>query len=51
MFRESFPENNRIYEAACKDHEVQVGRMLVTRDSDQTGERWIINFPDEEALA
>ena len=42
MFRESFPENNRIYEAACKAHEVQISRMLVTRDRDLTGERWII---------
>ena len=45
MFRESFPENTRVYEAACKAGEVHVGTMLVVKERDLTGERWIINFP------
>ena len=45
MFRESFPENARVYQTACKSKVVHVGRMLVVRERDLTGERWIINFP------
>lgn len=48
MFRDSFPENARAYQAACKAGEVRVGRMLVTREHDLTGARWIINFPTKK---
>lgn len=48
MFREAFPENTRAYEAACKAGEVHVGRMLVTRNQDLVGPRWIINFPTKK---
>jgi O-acetyl-ADP-ribose deacetylase (regulator of RNase III) len=44
QFKKAFPENFRLYEAACKRGEVQPGRMFVT----ETGElspRLIINFP------
>ena len=48
MFREAFPMNTRAYEEACKIGKVQVGKMLVTRERDLTGERWIINFPTKK---
>jgi O-acetyl-ADP-ribose deacetylase (regulator of RNase III) len=48
MFRDSFPENARAYQAACKAGEVRVGKMLVTREHDLTGARWIINFPTKK---
>jgi len=48
MFRESFPENARAYEAACKSGDVRVGKMFVTKERDLTGERWIINFPTKK---
>jgi O-acetyl-ADP-ribose deacetylase (regulator of RNase III) len=48
MFKEAFPDSARIYEKACKAGEVSVGTMLVTRDRDLTGERWIINFPTKK---
>ena len=48
MFRESFPENARVYEAACKAGDVRVGKMLVIKERDLTGERWIINFPTKK---
>lgn len=48
MVRESFPANTRAYLAACKAGEVQVGKMLATRERDLTGERWIINFPTKK---
>lgn len=44
QFRNSYPENFKAYEIACKQGLVQPGRMFVT----ETGEfspRYIINFP------
>jgi len=48
MFREAFPDNTRIYEAACKAGEVRVGHMLVTANRGLIGPRWIINFPTKK---
>ena len=45
MFKEAFPENFKIYEAACKRKEVKLGQMFVTERRDMFGPRWIINFP------
>ncbi|HEY0553592.1 MAG TPA: macro domain-containing protein [Thermoanaerobaculia bacterium] len=49
MFKEAFPENFRLYAAACKQGEVQIGRMFVTERpplaGSSRGPRWIINFP------
>jgi O-acetyl-ADP-ribose deacetylase (regulator of RNase III) len=49
MFKEAFPENYRLYAAACKRGEVQIGRMFVTERPPLAGSgrgpRWIINFP------
>lgn len=49
MFKEAFPENLKIYEAACKAGDVKLGRMLVTERKDLVnGPRWIINFPTKK---
>lgn len=48
MFREAFPENSRAYEEACRNGEVHVGRMFVTRTEELIGPRWIINFPTKK---
>lgn len=48
MFKEAFPENFRAYQKACKNNEVQVGRMFVTTQDALMGPRWIINFPTKE---
>lgn len=48
MFRDTYPENNRLYEAACKAKEVHVGKMFVVREADLFGKRWIINFPTKK---
>lgn len=49
MFKEAFPENFRLYAAACQRGDVQIGRMFVTvrppLASLGGGPRWIINFP------
>lgn len=46
QFKKAYPNNYKAYEKACKNKELQVGKMFVTLDSNTTtGERIIINFP------
>ena len=45
QFRKAFPENFKIYEAACKRGEVKPGEMLVFDTHQVTNPRYIINFP------
>lgn len=45
QFKERFPVNFKIYAAACKKGEMQVGKMLVVRENTLNGELIIINFP------
>jgi len=48
MFKERFPHNFAVYAAACKAHEVKVGRMFVTETGELSGPRWIVNFPTKD---
>lgn len=47
MFKEAFPENFRLYAAACERGEVVVGSVFVTEVPNRLtgGPRWILNFP------
>ena len=45
QFRKAFPENFKVYEAACKREEVSPGKMLVFETGLLTGPRYVINFP------
>lgn len=45
QFRKAFPENYKVYAAACKRGEVQSGSMLVFETHQLTNPRYIINFP------
>jgi O-acetyl-ADP-ribose deacetylase (regulator of RNase III) len=45
QFRKAFPENFKVYEAACERKEVQPGKMLVFETGFLTGPKYIINFP------
>jgi len=45
MFKEAFPENFKAYETACKNKQVQLGRMFVTERSEFIGPKLIVNFP------
>jgi O-acetyl-ADP-ribose deacetylase (regulator of RNase III) len=45
MFKEAFPSNTEAYERACRNEQVQVGKMFVTRNPELGNPRWIINFP------
>lgn len=48
MFRDKFPGNTRLYEEACLEGRMEVGRILVTEASDMYGPRWIVNFPTKK---
>lgn len=45
QFKDAFPENFKIYAAACKRKEFQVGELLVVKEHTLEGEKIIINFP------
>ncbi len=45
QFKERFPYNFKVYSAACKKGEVEVGKMLVVREITMKGEKLIVNFP------
>jgi O-acetyl-ADP-ribose deacetylase (regulator of RNase III) len=45
QFKDAYPENFKEYAAACKQNEVQPGRMLVYETGTLTSPRFIINFP------
>lgn len=45
QFKERFPMNFKIYAAACKTGEMQVGKMLVVKEHSISGDNLIINFP------
>lgn len=45
QFRKAFPENFKAYEAACKSHQVQPGKMFIYDLNCLYNPRFIINFP------
>jgi O-acetyl-ADP-ribose deacetylase (regulator of RNase III) len=45
QFRKAYPENFKVYEAACEREEIRPGKMLVFETGLLTGPRYIINFP------
>ncbi len=45
QFKNTFPENFKVYAEACKRNEVQPGRMFVFETGQLTNPRYIINFP------
>jgi O-acetyl-ADP-ribose deacetylase (regulator of RNase III) len=45
QFRETFPDNYKTYQKACKQGKVQIGKMLVYDNGQFVNPRYIINFP------
>lgn len=45
MFKEQFPDISKDYVAACKNKDVETGRMFVTPTGQLYGPRWVIHFP------
>ncbi|MCL6272197.1 macro domain-containing protein [Sansalvadorimonas sp. 2012CJ34-2] len=48
MFKQRFKRNMKLYAAACKAQQVQVGRVFVTYTGELSGPRWIVNFPTKQ---
>ncbi|RMH08151.1 MAG: Appr-1-p processing protein [Armatimonadetes bacterium] len=46
-FKKRFPENHKRYEEACKNGEVQIGKVLVV-ETGQLQPQFIINFPTKK---
>ncbi|HRN56196.1 MAG TPA: macro domain-containing protein [Agriterribacter sp.] len=48
QFKERFPLNYKLYAAACKKGDVQIGKMFVTPTNSMINPKWIINFPTKK---
>lgn len=49
QFKRAYPNNYKSYNQACKNEEVEVGKLFVTKDGSVTsGEKIIINFPTKK---
>ncbi len=49
QFKQHFPENTKLYTKAAKEGTIDIGKLLVTKDSSlHTGEKIIINFPTKK---
>jgi len=48
MFKDRFKENFKRYAAACKNKEVQVGKMFITATGELGGPNWVVNFPTKK---
>ena len=48
MFKERFPVNMTAYAEACKQKQVQTGKMFVTETGELMGTRWVVNFPTKQ---
>lgn len=45
QFKEAYPRNYAIYQAACKAGSFKTGEVLAVEDGTVTSQKWIINFP------
>lgn len=46
QFKNTFPNNFRVYQKACKNNEIQVGKLLITEEESLLlGNKIIVNFP------
>jgi O-acetyl-ADP-ribose deacetylase (regulator of RNase III) len=48
QFKKAYPENFLHYEKACKEKEVEIGKMLVFDTQSKLNPRFIINFPTKK---
>lgn len=50
QFKKAFPTNFKLYQQACKDKIVCIGKLFVTKDNNITsGTKYIINFPTKQS--
>jgi len=48
QFKKKFPENFKAYERACKNEELEIGKMFTVSLDSLTNPRYIINFPTKK---
>ena len=48
QFKKAFPENFKKYSKACKNGEIDIGQLFVTKENTIHGEKIIINFPTKK---
>ena len=49
QFKKAYPNNFKAYNQACKDQQVEIGTLFVSKDENvSTGEKIIINFPTKK---
>ena len=49
QFKKAYPNNFKAYSQACKDEQIDIGKLFVTKDGNvSTGEKYIINFPTKK---
>lgn len=48
QFKKAFPENYKKYVIACKNKEIDIGTLFVTKEKTLDGEKIIINFPTKK---
>lgn len=47
-FKKTFPENFKAYIKACKNKEIDIGKLFVFKENTFSGEKIIINFPTKK---
>ncbi len=48
QFKKAFPENFKAYIKACKNKEIDIGKLFVFKENNLSGEKIIINFPTKK---
>lgn len=48
QFKKAFPEMFKAYQKACKNDEIQIGRVNIYETKNLIGPRFIINFPTKK---
>ncbi len=48
QFKTQFPNNDKLYQKACKTGDIGIGKLFVTKQSTIFGEKIIINFPTKK---
>ncbi|MBQ3944468.1 MAG: macro domain-containing protein [Alphaproteobacteria bacterium] len=45
QFKQRFPNNFKLYQKACKEKIIDIGKLFVTKEQNVFGQKLIINFP------
>lgn len=48
QFKNQYPENYKVYKAACNKGALIVGTILIVKDGDLFNQKFIVNFPTKQ---